>query len=235
MRFTVFAIAVAIAASLALSPMAQAQTTKGAGKTSLTIIKYPVGNIQAKAAGSIASKPAASLAGKPPTGGATTSLKLAKDVGNPLVPGYGAGEYILDIETGATPDGNVAVHAYVALTVDAAFKCTVHAAATVDGSTADCNMPPSTTEPICAPIPAGKCSFTTYQAAGIPNYTLGPGDGQPTASRLRLRINSDPANCHTGDITLAGIPAPVTSTCSTAAGNTVVGVMGVANGQITVP
>ncbi len=218
----------ALAACLAFAGAAQAQSTKGAGKTSLSIIKWPVANIQAKAAGSMASKPAASVAGKPPTGGASTSVKLAKDVSDPLKPGYGAGEYVLDIETGATPDADVAVHAYVTLTVDSLFKCTVHAAATsADPNQGQCFAAPQ--EPICAPIAPGKCSFTTYQAAGIPNYTLGPGDGQPTASRVRLRTNPDPAHCRTGDILLAGSPVPGDSVCSS---GTVVGIMGVANGDI---
>jgi hypothetical protein len=199
-------LGIGLALCVALAGTAHAQTTKGAGKVSLSIIKYPVVNVQAKAAGSVGTKPAASIAGKAPTGGASTSIKLSKDVGDPLKPGYGAGNYILDIETGATPDGNVGVHAYVALTVDSLFKCTAQAAATSGDTTAEacCNIGDSmcSGRPFCAPTVTGKCLFTVYQAAGIPNYTLGPGDGQPTAARLRLRINSDPANCNTGDITL---------------------------------
>ena len=218
----------AVSMCLAIAGVAQAQSTKGSGKTSSSIIKFPVVNIQAKAAGSIASKPAASIAGKAPTGGATTSVKLAKDLGDPFKPGFGPGNYVIDIETGVTPDGDVGVHAYVTLTVDAAFKCTVHPAATSgDSGAGQCG---GMSQPLCAPEAAGKCVFTTYQAAGIPNYTLGPGDGQPTASRTRLRTNPDPTNCKTGDILLAGVPVPGTSTCST---GTVVGIMGVANGDIT--
>ena len=85
------------------------------------------------------------------------------------------------------------------------------------------------TEPLCAPIAAGKCSFTTYQAAGIPNYTLGPGDGQPTAARLRIRT-ANLATCTTSDIILGGTPVPPTSSCGS---GSVVAVGGVANGDIT--
>jgi hypothetical protein len=228
MRIVGFALAVAVTACFALTGAAHAQSTKGAGKTSLTIIAFPVGNIQAKAAGAIASKPSASVAGKAPTGGGLTSLKLAKASSDPLKPGFGAGDYVLDIETGVTPDGDVAVHAFVTLSVDALGKCTVHVADT--SGNAGAGQCGGMGQPLCAPEAAGKCSFTTYQAAGIPNYTLGPGDGQPTASRVLLRTNPDTANCHTGDILLGTIPAPGTSVCHS---GTVVGVMGVANGDIT--
>jgi hypothetical protein len=221
---------VALSACVAITGIAQAQSTKGAGKTSLSIIKYPVVDITAKAAGSIAGKPAASVVGKPPTGGATTSVKLAKDLGISAKPGYAAGDYVIDIETGVTPDGDVGVHAYVTLSVDAAFKCTAHPAATSGDSTAgQCQTTTGGPLPLCAPEAPGKCVFTTYQAAGIPNYLLGPGDGQPTASRIRLRVNSNPATCKTGDINLGGTPVPPTSTCGSGA---VVGVMGLANGDI---
>jgi hypothetical protein len=215
---------------VAIAGVAQAQSTKGAGKTSSSIIKFPA-PLVAKAAGSIASKPAASVAGKAPTGGATTSVKLAKELGDPAKPGYGQGNYVIDIETGVTPDGDVGVHAYVTLSVDAAFKCTVHPAATSgDAGAGQCQTTTGGPLPLCAPEAAGKCVFTTYQAAGVPNYLLGPGDGQPTASRTRLRVNADPTNCKTGDILLGGVPVPASSTCSSGA---VVGVMGVANGDIT--
>jgi hypothetical protein len=217
-----------LAACVAMTGIAHAQSTKGAGKTGESIIKYPVVNIQQKAAGSIASKPAASVAGKAPTGGAITSVKLAKDIGDQLKPGYGAGDYVIDIETASVQSGDVDVHSYVTLSVDALFKCTAHPAATSGQTGAgQCG---GTGQPLCAPEAAGKCVFTTYQAAGIPNYTLGPGDGQPTASRLRLRVNPDPSNCHTGDIQLAGSMVPASSVCNT---GTVVGIMGVANGDIT--
>ena len=217
---------IALSACLAITGIAQAQSTKGSGKTSLSIIKWPVVNIQAKAAGTFAGKPSASVVGKPPTGGATTSVKLAKDLGDPLKPGFGVGDYVIDIETGVTPDGDVGVHAYVTLSVDAAFKCTVHpAASSGDTTQGACG---GTGQPLCAPEAPGKCVFTTYQAAGIPFYTLGPGDGQPTASRIRLR-QANLTTCHTGDINLGGTPQPPTSTCGNGA---VVGIMGLANGDI---
>src|SRR5262249_33772167 len=155
--------------------------------------------------GSIASKPAASVANKPPTGGATTSVKLAKELGDPAKPGFAPGDYVIDIETGTSPDADVSVHAYVTLTVDSAFKCTVHPADTSGNMGAgQCG---DTGQPLCAPEAPGKCVFTTFQAAGIPNYTLGPGDGQPTASRTRIRT-ANLATCKTGDITLLGNPVP---------------------------
>lgn len=220
-------VLVAVAACLAITGVAQAQSTKGSGKTSSSIIKFPVVNIQAKAAGSIAGKPSASIAGKPPTGGAVTAVKLAKDLGDPLKPGYGPGDYVIEIETGTSPDGDVQVSAFVTLTIGADGKCTVHPAlSSGDVGSGSCG---GMSQPLCAPEAAGKCVFTTYQAAGIPNYTLGPGDGQPNATRMRLRVNVDPTNCHTSDIELAGSPVPASSTCDD---GTVVGVMGLANGDI---
>lgn len=150
-----------------------------------------------------------------------------------MKPGLAPGDYVLQIETGVTPHGDVRVSAFVTFTIDAGFKCTVHPAPSVDGDTpADpCQAPgEGGMEPLRAPIAQGKCSFTTYQAAGIPNYTLGPGDGQPTASRLRIRTATR-ATCTTGDIIiLAGTPVPPTSTCGS---GSVVLVGGVANRDIT--
>jgi hypothetical protein len=228
--------ALALVAGLTLGATAHAQSTKGAGKTSLSIIKFPVVNIQQKAAGTLASKPAASVALKPPTGGALTSVKLAKDIGDPLKPGFPAGDYVLDIETsGVGPDGNADaggnVAAFVTLTVNALFKCTVHPNDSVNGDGINDACGTMADPNLCAPEVAGKCNFTTYQAAGKPNYLLQPGDGQPVASRVRLRKLTNPANCHTGDIILLGSPQPPSSDCRNAA-NTVVGVMGTANGDV---
>ena len=86
---------IGIAACLVLSGTASAQSTKGAGKVSISFIKWPVVNIQAKAAGSFSSKPAASVAGKPPTGGTSAALKFAKEISDPLKPGLAAGDYVL--------------------------------------------------------------------------------------------------------------------------------------------
>jgi hypothetical protein len=86
---------IGIAACLVLSGTASAQSTKGAGgKVSISFIKWPVVNIQAKA-GSFSSKPAASVAGKPPTGGTSAALKFAKEISDPLKPGLAAGDYVL--------------------------------------------------------------------------------------------------------------------------------------------
>ncbi len=221
-------IALTALVALVVAAPARAQSTKGGGKFSSSIIKWPVVNIQAKAAGTLSAKPAASVAGKPPTGGTLTTLKLAKDVSDPLKPGFAAGDYVLQIETGATPDGDTTVSAFVAFTVGADFKCTAKAADSVDGDgTGD--LCSTTADPLCAPSLVGKCTFSTYQAAGIPNYTLGPGDGQPTAGRFRIRT-ANHSTCHTSDIILAGSPVPPGSTCGSGA---VVGVVGVANGDVT--
>jgi hypothetical protein len=223
--------AMALVACLVLSAPAHAQSTKGAGKSSISIIKFPVANIQQKAAGAMAAKPSASVAGKPPTGGVLSSLKLAKDIGDPLKPGYGPGEYVLDIETSAASDGNADssgyVVAFVTLTVDALLKCTVHAADSVNG---DGNNDLCTVGVDCAPDTVGKCNFTVYQAAGQPNVQQ-VADGQPQATRVRLRKLTNPANCHTGDIILLNVPVPGGSDCRNAA-NTVVGVMGVATADV---
>jgi hypothetical protein len=227
--------ALALVACFALLDHAHAQSTKGAGKSSVSIIKFPVANIQQKAAGTLAAKPSASVVGKPPTGGVLSSLKLAKDLGDPLKPGYGPGDYVLDIETAATPNGNADntgyVVAFVTLTVDALNKCTVHSAVTsTDMSKGQCG---GMSQPACVTDAVGKCSFTIYQAAGPFNSTQ-INDGDPQATRVRLRQLTNPANCHTGDILLLGTPVPLdsgTADCRNA-GNTVVGVMGVANGDV---
>ena len=227
MRIAGIAAALALAATVGLGTTAHAQTiTKGAGKVSLSIIKWPVNDVNAKAAGSLASKPLLSVAGKPPTGGTITSIKLAKDVGDPLKPGFGPGEYVLDLETSASgPEGNSdassQVVVFVTLTIDANGKCTVHAADSVNGEGTNDNC-----DGMCAEDAVGKCSFTLYQAAGNPNYLLGPGAGQPTAGRFRIRSNADPDHCHTGDILLVGSPVPASSNCRA---GVVLGVMGVAN------
>lgn len=230
MRTKAVAGALAAAACIVLCSTASAQSTKGTGKVIISLIKWPVPNIQAKQAGFFLSKPAASVPGKPPTGGTIATLKLGKEVGNPLKPGFAPGEYVLELETGVTPDSDVGVSAFVAFSIDSLSKCTVKANPTVDGQPNVAADPCGDAgEPLCAPIPAGKCLFTTYQAAGIPNYLLGPGDGQPTATRIRIRNNPDPANCETGHINLGGTPVPATSTCKT---GSVVAVGGVANGDV---
>lgn len=125
MRTMAVAGALAVAACMTWCGTASAQSTKGTGKVSISLIKWPVANIQAKAAGTFSSKPAFSLPGKPPTGGTIASLKLGKEVGNPLKPGFAPGNYVLELETGVTPDGDVGVSAFVAFSIDSASKCTV--------------------------------------------------------------------------------------------------------------
>jgi hypothetical protein len=232
MRSTlVLGLALGIAGALVASPAAA--LVKGAGKLGITIIATPGGgpaNTLAKAAGSFAAKPSASIAGKPPTGGALTSLKLAKELGDPLKPGFAPGRYVIDFETSASSTGDAivgGVETFATLTVDASSKCTIDPNETVDG---DGNGDLCGTAPtLCAPPAAGKCSITTYQIAGIPNYTLAPGDGQPTAQRVRIRTLPNETDCKTGDVWLAGAPLIGGTTCKD---GPVVGVVGVANGSV---
>jgi hypothetical protein len=75
---------VAVAACVALTGTAGAQV-KGAGKSSITIVKTPApgpATPTPKTAGSVSSKAQATVAGKPPTGGGSFALKLSKDVGD---------------------------------------------------------------------------------------------------------------------------------------------------------
>jgi hypothetical protein len=230
-----FGLALGLAGALVAGP-AGAQV-KGAGKLSISIIATPGGgpaNPAAKAAGTFSAKPSASVAGKAPTGGALTSFKLAKDVGDPLKPGFAAGRYVIEFETTQTSTGDIAggsgVTTFATLTVDALGKCTIDAHETVDGdATGDlCGTP----DALCAPSAAGKCSVTTYQIAGIPNFTLAPGDGQPTAQRVRIRTLPNEADCETGDVMLGGAPLIGATTCHA---GPVVGVVGVANGKVSLP
>ena len=120
-------------------------------------------------------------AGKPPTGGTTLSLKLAKDTGtgpggcipvDPLKPGFTPGRYVLVMETSSPATGPacdaLGVISFATLTIDAGFKCTIDAADSVDGDGSGdlCGTAPN----LCAPSATGKCSVTSYQIAGIPNY-----------------------------------------------------------------
>jgi hypothetical protein len=229
---------IAVGAGLACVGNAQAQV-KGAGKMSISIIATPgadpaAATQGAKAAGSIAAKPSASVAGKPPTGGAITSLKLAKSVGDPLKPGFGPGTYLLEIESGATSEADAASAAgstvFAQVVIDPAGKCTIQPHENVDGDgTAD--LCGGMSQPLCAPPAIGKCTVTAFQIAGAVNYLLGPGTGQPVAGRFRLRQGANLTDCNTGDILLGGTPLFGGTTCHDPA-NVVVGVMGVANGEI---
>ena len=98
-----------VAACVAVAGTAGAQV-KGAGKSSITIVKVPAPGPTTptpKTAGSVSSKASATVAGKPPTGGGSFALKLAKDVGDPAKPGFPDGEYVLEIESSGTPTGDV--------------------------------------------------------------------------------------------------------------------------------
>jgi hypothetical protein len=225
---------IVLGAFFVLAGAANAQV-KGTGKLGLTIIATPNGvsaTANAKAAGSIASKARATVIGKPPTGGAITTLKLAKDLGDPLKPGFAPGTYLLEIESGATATADAASASgstvFAQITVDALGKCTIKAHDNVDG---DGNNDLCTVDVDCAPSAVGKCSITSYQLAGAVNYLLGPGTAQPTAGRFRIRKGVNVSGCNTGDILLGGAPLFGGTTCHDPA-NIVVGVMGVANGDI---
>jgi hypothetical protein len=241
MRSLRFMGVLAVGACVMLAAPASAQN-KGTGKLSISIIATPGADpapatLGAKAAGSIAAKASATVAGKPPTGGAITTLKLAKDISDPLKPGFGPGTYLLEIESGASSEADAASAAgstvFAQVVIDAVTgKCTIKPHPAIDNDTpGECNLVPSTTPPICAPAAVGKCSATAYQLAGPTNYLLGPGTGQPVAGRFRLRKGVNVAGCNTGDIMLGGAPLFGATTCHDPA-NQVVGVMGVANGEI---
>ena len=119
MRRTSTMIAVGTAATLAVAGAAGAAVLKGAGSASISIIATSGGHgnntSDVKPAGSISAKPAPSKAGVAPTGGAGFAAKLAKNVGDPTKPGYADGDYVLEVESSPTPDGNVQAYAYDAL------------------------------------------------------------------------------------------------------------------------
>ena len=163
-------------------------------------------------------------AGKPPTGGTTLSLKLAKDTGtgpggcipvDPLKPGFTPGRYVLVMETSSTATGPacdpLGVISFATLTIDAGFKCTIDAADSVDGDGSGdlCGTAPN----LCAPSATGKCSATTYQIAGIPNYAAAPGDGQPGASTpCPTRPTARRATCGSAARPSSGAPRASTAT-----------------------
>jgi hypothetical protein len=238
MRTVGFLGGIAVVAGLVFGGTALAQV-KGAGKLSISIIATPGADPApatpgAKPAGSVAAKASATVAGKPPTGGATTTLKLAKDLGLPLKPGFGPGTYLLEIESGATSEADSATSTgstvFAQVVIDSAGKCTIKPHANVDGDGIG-DLCGGAMQPLCAPPATGKCSITAYQLAGAVNYLLGPGTGQPVAGRFRLRKGINVADCNTGDILVGGVPLFGGTTCHDPA-NEVVGVMGVANGQI---
>src|SRR5262245_43446493 len=219
MRRSRIMIAVGTATALAMAGAAGAAVLKGAGKASLSIIKTSGGHgnnaSDAKPAGTLSAKPLPAKAGLAPTGGASFALKLAKDLGDPTKPGYADGEYVVDVESSPTSDGDIVGNAaaaefFITLTITGG-KCTIHGnpAFTAPGGTS-CG---GTGQPLCATDAVGKCSATIYQVAGNLLAAVDqPGD--PFFGRFRLRTNPTPATCHTGDLCLgAGTCAPATTTC----------------------
>ena len=232
MRRTSIMIAVGTAATFAVAGAAGAAVLKGAGKASLSIIATSGGHgnttSDAKPSGTISAKPAPAKAGVAPTGGASFALKLAKDIGDPTKRGYADGEYVVDVESSPTPDGDIvanpaAAEFFITLTITAG-KCTIHGNPHFSTGGDMCGVG---TQPLCASDLVGKCSGTIYQVAGT---QLGGIDmpGDPFFGRFRLRTNPTPAGCSTGDLCLgAGACAPASTTCKS---GTVVGVGGVALG-----
>jgi hypothetical protein len=224
----------AIAGCVALAGTAGAQV-KGAGKSSITIVKTPAPaptTATPKTAGSVSSKAQATIAGKPPTGGGSFALKLSKDVGDPTKPGFADGEYVLEIESAGTPTGDVvgsplAAAYFITLTITGG-KCTIHNHPDFTNGSGNCG---GMSQPPCAADEgAGKCSAQIYQVAGNLLQAAGLVANQPFGARFRIRTNPTPASCSTGHLMLqatAPTPTPPSSTCRT---GTVVGVGGVALG-----
>jgi hypothetical protein len=222
-----------VAASVALAGAAGAQV-KGAGKSSITIVKTPAPGPTTptpKTAGSVSSKAQATIAGKPPTGGGAFALKLSKDVGDPTKPGFLDGEYVLEIESAGTPTGNLvadpaAAAFFITFTITGG-KCTIHNHPDFTTGAPTCG---GMAQPACAADEGvGKCSAQIYQVAGNLLVAAGLVANQPFGGRFRIRNNVDTTNCKTGHLLLqaVGTPTPPSSTCRTGA---VVGVGGVALG-----
>jgi len=231
MRSLRFTAMIAIGACVALAGTAGAQS-KGAGKSSITVVKVPapVGTTP-KTAGSVSSKAAASVVGKPPTGGGSFAMKLAKDVGDPLKPGFSDGNYVLEIESAGTADGDLVDSAlaaafFIEFNISGG-KCTILNNPNFDPGSGNCD---GMMQPVCAaPEGLGKCSANLYQVTGtLLDATLNAND--PFSGRFRIRTNPTPALCKTGDLLIEATGlVPPTSTCRT---GTVVGVGGVALGTL---
>lgn len=231
MRSLKFLGVLAVAGCVALAGSANAQVVKGAGKSSVSIIKTPAPgpNVATpKAAGSVSSKPVATVVGKPPTGGGSFAMKLSKEIGDPAKPGFADGNYVLEVEASATPTGNMvadplAAAFFVTFTV-ALQKCTIDNHPDFTTGSPNCGGP---MQPVCAPAPGvGKCAATLYQVAGNLFQVAGGDANQPFGARFRIRPNVTPANCTTGHLIVDGLGEdPPTSTCRDGA---VIGVGGVA-------
>lgn len=233
MRSSRFMGVIVVGACVALAGNAAAQV-KGAGKSSITIVKVPAPNASTptpKTAGSVSSKAQAAVAGKPPTGGGSFALKLAKEVGDPAKPGFGTGEYVLEIESASTATGDLVgdplkAAYFIELSIDAAGKCTIRNHPTFNPGSGNCG---GMAQPACGAAEAlGKCSATIWQVAGDILQGAGLVANQPFNARFRIRTNPTPANCETGHLQIESVGlAPPSSTCRT---GTVVGVAGVALG-----
>src|SRR5262245_26583913 len=142
-------LGIAVAACVALAGTAGAQV-KGAGKSSVTIVKTPAPGAATptpKTAGSVSSKASATIVGKPPTGGGSFAVKLAKDVGDPAKPGFLDGEYVLEVESAATSTGDIvgdplSAAFFITLTINAG-KCTIHNNPTVSAPNCGAAMQPA--------------------------------------------------------------------------------------------
>jgi len=235
MKSRVIVLGAALVACVAFAGSAGAQVVKGAGKSSITIVKVPAPSASTatpKTAGSVSSKAAATVVGKPPTGGGSFAIKLAKELGDPTKPGFADGEYVLEIESAGTPTGDVvnsplAAAYFITLSI-VGQKCTLHSLASVapDAPSPTCGVGPN---PACAlPEGIGKCSATIYQVAGNQLAAAGLVANQPFGARFRIRTNPTPASCKTGDLFVEGLGfQPPSTTCRNGA---VVGVGGVALG-----
>jgi hypothetical protein len=225
---------IVLGACVALAGTAGAQS-KGSGKSSITIVKVPAPpGTTPKTAGSVSSKASASVAGKPPTGGGSFAMKLAKDVGDPLKPGFADGDYVLEIESAPTAGGDLVNNAlaaafFVEFNVSGG-KCTILNNPGVDPGSGNCDGP---MQPKCGAAEGlGKCSANLYQLTGpLLDVTLNAND--PFGGVFRIRTNPTPALCSTGDlyIELTGFNPALTS-CRT---GSVVGVGGVALGDLDTP
>jgi hypothetical protein len=197
-------VGIAVATCVALAGTAGAQV-KGAGKSSTTIVKVPAPGPTTptpKTAGSVSAKASATVVGKPPTGGGSFAVKLSKDVGDAAKPGFADGDYVLEVESAATPTGNIvgdplAAAFFITLTITGG-KCTIHNNPAAVGA---------------APEGVGKCSANIYQVAGNLLAMGGLVANQPFGARFRVRTNPTPATCETGHLFINGVFSPGGSTC----------------------
>lgn len=225
----------AMLASLGLAAGAHAAVGAGKSQSDITSAANCPG---CKTMGKMQAKPADSKPGKPWTGGGITTFKFNPSSGDPLKPGLATGNYVVIIETAASPGGGVqypegGVKTYARFTYDAAAKkCTFAVHPSVDTGSPSCG---GSGQPMCAPAAVDKCSFTNFQTAGLPNI-LQIGDGSAQAARVRIASlpPASVAGCPTGTVIVAGVelypnPGAPTHTCET---GSVVGVSGNSAGKV---